>query len=111
VAAGLLGQQHRIEQSRARASLRLADADAEHPGLRQCLPEGRVEAQRLGRADAGGARLGGEQLGERVAQQLLLLGQRQVHGDISSAAPQRPQHPVGSPGVSSQPEPHIIAPR
>ena len=86
MAAGLLGQQHRIEQPRARASVRFADADPERPGLRQRLPERRVEAQRLGRAYAGGARLGGEQLRERVAQQLLLLGQRQVHGRINQVA-------------------------
>ena len=72
--ADLFGQQRGIEQPRTRAALRLADPDAEYAGLRERLPEHRVEAQRLGRTYAGGVRLGGEQLCECVAQQLLFFG-------------------------------------
>jgi hypothetical protein len=78
--AGLSRAQHRIGRHQIEQVRRIG---GEVLGREQ-LPESRVEAERLGRAHAFGARLRREEIGEGLAQELLFVALAQLHRGAAS---------------------------
>ena len=68
MSARLLGEQHGVEERRPRAARVLGNANADRARLDEMLPQRLVEARLLSGPYPFGARLGGKQLRERIAQ-------------------------------------------
>ena len=84
---GFFGNQREFEQTTSTASDALGDSHPQGPGGDHVDPEAWVMAQGLGDAYPGRIRLLAEEGGERLPDELLLLGQCKVHASTPSKQP------------------------